>query len=78
MKKENTKRPYMLETKAGAHAWCTCGDSTKEPFCDSKGHIGTVFKPYVHKIKEDGKIAWCGCKLTYDAPFCDGSHKNYK
>lgn len=72
--KISQKSPYVLELKAGKYAWCSCGLSSKQPFCDGS-HKGTSFKPVVFDLNEDKKVALCGCKRTSNQPFCDGSHK---
>lgn len=77
MEKPNVpqKKPYVTDTKAGKYAWCSCGLSSKQPFCDGS-HKTTSFKPVIVEIEKDEKVAWCGCKMTQKSPFCDGSHKN--
>ncbi len=65
--------PYVLEIDAGKYAWCACGNSKKQPYCDGS-HKGTGFTPIVMEIKEKKKVAWCGCKHTHNKPFCDGTH----
>jgi len=67
------KSPYVQEMEPGQYAWCACGQSQKQPFCDGS-HKGTEFKPVITKIEEKKKVAWCGCKHTKNPPFCDGSH----
>ncbi len=67
------KQPYVMEVKPGNYAWCACGKSSKQPFCDGS-HKGTDFRPVMTKIEETKQIAWCGCKHTGNEPFCDGSH----
>lgn len=69
------KAPYVLKMKAGKFAWCQCGLSAKQPFCDGS-HKTTDFKPIVDKLDKDQTVAFCGCKQSGNAPFCDGSHKN--
>jgi len=79
MDKPNTIRyePYILEAKARTYAWCACGLSNKQPFCDgSHGAIGMA--PKIVQITENKKIAWCGCKATNTPPFCDGTHKKFR
>ncbi|MCA9407151.1 MAG: CDGSH iron-sulfur domain-containing protein [Candidatus Omnitrophica bacterium] len=68
------KSPYVQEMEAGRYAWCACGESQNQPFCDGS-HRGTDFTPIVTEITEKKRVAWCGCKKTKTAPFCDGSHK---
>ena len=36
------KSPYVLEVEAGTYAWCACGRSQKQPYCDGS-HGGTAF-----------------------------------
>ena len=68
------KSPYVIECQAGTFAWCACGKSSKQPFCDGS-HKGTGFSPHIETLSEPKRVAWCGCKHTGNAPFCDGSHK---
>jgi len=65
--------PYVLEEEPGTKAWCSCGKSQDQPFCDGS-HAGTPCRPVVVKIEEKKVVAWCGCKRTGNPPFCDGSH----
>lgn len=67
------KGPYVQEVAPGTYAWCACGNSKKQPFCDGS-HRGTGFQPLITKIEETKKVAWCGCKHSNNKPFCDGSH----
>ena len=68
-------KPFVMEIDAGTYAWCACGESDNQPYCDGS-HKGTEFKPVIEKVEETKRVAWCGCKHTDGAPFCDGSHKN--
>jgi CDGSH iron-sulfur domain-containing protein 3 len=68
------KTPYIKEEVAGKRAWCACGLSKRQPYCDGS-HIGTGMGPVIVEIKEPGTVVWCGCKATRTPPFCDGSHK---
>ncbi len=61
----------VLEGKS--YYWCTCGLSTKQPFCDGS-HKVTAFKPLSYKADQSKKVFFCTCKLTNDPPMCDGSH----
>lgn len=68
------KGPYQVELKAGeAYAWCACGRSQRQPFCDGS-HKGTGFSPRRFVAETSGVVNMCGCKATDDAPYCDGSH----
>ena len=67
------KVPYILEVEPGKYAWCACGLSTNQPYCDGS-HKSTGIKPIVEEITEKKKVAWCGCKHSGKKPMCDGSH----
>ena len=56
-----------------SYFWCTCGKSSKQPFCDGS-HKGTKFLPMFFKAKQSQKVFFCTCKRTKDQPLCDGSH----
>jgi CDGSH-type Zn-finger protein len=56
-----------------SYFWCTCGKSSKQPFCDGS-HKGTEFTPMSYKAEESKKVFFCTCKQTDDQPLCDGSH----
>ena len=68
------KAPYPVEVSEGrTYFWCTCGRSTRQPFCDGS-HKETGFEPMKYTASKDGKLFFCGCKATGKAPLCDGSH----
>lgn len=67
------KSPFVMDVEPGKYAWCSCGLSAKQPYCDGS-HKGTGFAPIIEKVTEARKVAWCGCKQTGNAPFCDGTH----
>ena len=68
------RKPKMTPIEAGkGYAWCACGRSEKQPFCDGS-HAGTTFKPVIFKGEKDGDAALCMCKMSSNKPFCDGSH----
>jgi CDGSH-type Zn-finger protein len=66
-------KEVMLE-KGKTYAWCACGHSNNQPFCDGS-HKTTSFKPHIFKAEEGGFHWMCMCKGTSTKPFCDGSHK---
>jgi len=69
------KEPIAVDVEAGkSYFWCTCGKSSKQPFCDGS-HKDSEFSPVKWTAEEDGKKYFCACKQTDGAPFCDGSHK---
>lgn len=65
------------------YAWCTCGLSEKQPFCDGKhktlayeenGETVMPFKSLKITV-ENTTDAWlCHCKQTSTPPYCDGTH----
>ena len=67
--------PYAAElTEGQKYAWCACGLSKTQPFCDGE-HKGTDIKPVVFTAEETKKVFLCGCK-TSKTPICDGSHNS--
>ena len=70
------KTPLPVELEAGkTYAWCSCGESTNQPFCDGS-HKGSTFSPKVFVAEETKTAYLCNCKQTSKPAFCDGSHKN--
>lgn len=70
------KEPIPVELEAGKpYAWCTCGESKNQPFCDGS-HKDTSFTPNVFKVEETKTYYMCQCKHTANPGFCDGTHKN--
>lgn len=68
------KSPYQIALEEGkSYAWCACGKSAKQPFCDGS-HKGTGITPMRFTAEKTGVENLCGCKASEDKPFCDGSH----
>lgn len=68
------KRPYVMEVEAGNFWFCTCGESSNQPYCDGKHKDKAEFRPIKVEIEAPKTVAWCGCKNTKTGAFCDGSH----
>ena len=68
------KVPAVLDLAAGTYFWCSCGLSTKQPFCDGS-HKGTGLAPGKFELTEAKRVALCQCKQSAGSPFCDGAHK---
>jgi CDGSH-type Zn-finger protein len=67
--------PIGVEVEAGkSYWWCSCGKSTKQPFCDGS-HKGTEFVPQQYTADASKTVYFCACKATKNAPLCDGAHK---
>ncbi len=67
--------PVVVDLEAGTYAWCACGRSQTQPFCDGS-HVGTDISPKTFELTEPKRVALCLCKHAGKAPFCDGSHRN--
>ncbi|KAI8516025.1 CDGSH iron-sulfur domain-containing protein 3, mitochondrial [Branchiostoma belcheri] len=69
------KTPFKVQLGEGKlYAWCSCGLSKKQPFCDG-AHKTVGMTPVRFKMEETREVWLCGCKQTSDRPFCDGTHK---
>ena len=69
------KTPCAVDVEAGkSYYWCSCGKSSKQPFCDGS-HKGTSFAPVAYKVEKTGTVWFCGCKHSKKGALCDGSHK---
>lgn len=77
--------PIEVKVTAGkTYAWCTCGLSETQPFCDGQhkslaceknGETVMPFKSLKYTPEKDESVWLCQCKHTKNPPFCDGSHK---
>jgi CDGSH-type Zn-finger protein len=68
-------RSIKQDLAPGIYAYCTCGYSANQPFCDGS-HEGTSFEPLKVVITDPQRISWCTCKHSAKMPICDGTHKN--
>jgi CDGSH-type Zn-finger protein len=80
--------PTMVKVEPGkVYAWCTCGLSQKQPFCDGthktlwyeeNGETVMTFKSHKVQFEEEQEVWFCNCKHTKNPPFCDGTHNTLK
>lgn len=69
-----SKTPYSVQVEEGkSYFWCSCGRSSKQPFCDGS-HKGTEFVPLRYVAEKDRTVFFCGCKHSEKQPLCDGAH----
>ena len=69
-----SKSPVELNViKDKRYAWCSCGLSEKQPFCNG-AHRGSGFIPSIFTVTENKKVYLCNCKKTSNPPYCDGAH----
>ena len=69
--------PFCITVEPGkVYAWCTCGLSEKQPFCDGKHKCveGMPYRSLKVEFTEEKEVCFCQCKQTKTPPFCDGSH----
>lgn len=68
-------RPIVKKEQPGKKAWCACGHSENQPYCDgSHARFPGSPMPIRVDIEHEMTVAWCGCKKTAKPPYCDGSH----
>lgn len=71
--------PYVIAEKPRKVAWCSCGESENQPYCDgSHSRKNTGKQPIIVEITDAKTVAWCGCKQSGNKPYCDGSHSKLK
>ncbi|XP_067933833.1 CDGSH iron-sulfur domain-containing protein 3, mitochondrial-like [Watersipora subatra] len=71
-------------TQGKTYAWCACGRSQKQPFCDGAHKYDKVtgekmaspypIEPLKYTADKDKAYQFCNCKQTSNKPFCDGTH----
>uniref|UniRef100_A0A3P8T3J7 Iron-binding zinc finger CDGSH type domain-containing protein n=1 Tax=Amphiprion percula TaxID=161767 RepID=A0A3P8T3J7_AMPPE len=68
--------PYRVKVSAGKrYAWCACGHSKKQPFCDGAHRTDAPsISPVRFTPDKDRTLMLCACKQTKNTPYCDGSH----
>ena len=68
------KSPFMTDLEENKdYFWCSCGKSSKQPFCDGS-HKGSDFIPVKFNVNKARSYALCGCKQNDGQPFCNGAH----
>ena len=71
--------PYVINEQPRKAAWCSCGESENQPYCDgSHARKNTGKQPIVVELTEAKTVAWCGCKQSGNKPYCDGTHSKLK
>lgn len=73
----DTKPIEVVLTKDKNLAWCACGLSKNQPWCDGS-HKTTNIRPLIFKPNEDKSAYLCQCKQTKNKPYCDGTHLHLK
>jgi CDGSH-type Zn-finger protein len=70
----SSKGPFLVDLKEGeSYYWCSCGLSSKVPFCDGT-HKGSGKKSLPFIAPKDESRHLCTCLNTKNPPYCDGSH----
>ncbi|XP_065350284.1 CDGSH iron-sulfur domain-containing protein 3, mitochondrial [Cloeon dipterum] len=73
------KRPFKFNLEANKkYAWCSCGKSKNQPFCDGTHkdfRFKITMKPVIFMVADTKEYYLCNCKQTENRPFCDGTHK---
>ena len=82
--------PACVKAEVGKiYAWCACGLSEKQPFCDGShkriepiinemGESVMSYKSLKFQCEQAEEVWICQCKQTKAPPYCDGSHNKFK
>ena len=70
------KMPAVKKLEAGEYWWCSCGKSSKQPFCDGS-HQGSSFQPQKIVLEEAKNVALCNCKHSATVPFVTEPTQGY-
>ncbi len=69
------KYPSKVKVNKGTtYFWCSCGLSSKQPFCDGSHQKAGNSRPIRYEANSNKVVFFCNCKLTKNPPFCDNSH----
>ncbi len=69
------KSPIVKKEPPRKVAWCACGESQNQPYCDGSHSAKNTGKtPIIVDITEEKTVAWCACKQSGNKPYCDGTH----
>lgn len=69
-------KPIKVKLEEGKYyAWCACGRTEREVFCDSSHKKTNGLEPVFIKATETKEVMLCQCKQTGNPPYCDGTHK---
>ena len=71
------KSPIPVDMETGKkYAWCSCGFSENQPFCNGAHRETSTLRPTVIVAEETKTAYMCNCKMTKNPPYCDGTHKS--
>ncbi|KAI1723285.1 iron-binding zinc finger CDGSH type domain-containing protein [Ditylenchus destructor] len=75
---EAAKKPIKVQLEAGkTYSFCTCGLSSRQPWCDGSDHqLGRTMRRSIDfTVDKTGDYVLCMCKQSKKMPICDGTHK---